>query len=78
MEFAYIDIPMVYSLSPETNGRSLEDMGRIFSVPEQWWNIVGATRHLPMGEQEEIENFEKVDVKKLAVGEHVAEVHHEA
>ncbi|KAH8655126.1 sugar transporter [Tricladium varicosporioides] len=35
-------IPLVYFLFPETNGRSLEDMDRIFSRPEHWWQIAGA------------------------------------
>lgn len=31
--------PMVYFLFPETKGRSLEEMDRLFSEPSHWWKV---------------------------------------
>jgi len=65
-------VPLVYFLFPETNGRSLEDMDRIFSTPKHWWQIASTARRLPRGELEDIENFENVG--KESIGVHVEAV----
>ncbi|KAE8449607.1 hypothetical protein EG329_007937 [Mollisiaceae sp. DMI_Dod_QoI] len=49
-------LPMVYFLFPETNGRSLEEMDRIFSEPEHWWQVASAAKSLPRSEVADIEN----------------------
>ena len=56
-------VPMVYFLFPETNGRSLEEMDRIFSAPEHWWQVTAAARRLPRSGLEDVENFEEKDGK---------------
>jgi len=64
-------VPMVYFLFPETNGRSLEEMDRIFSAPEHWWQVTAAARRLPRSGLEDVENFEKDEkashVEKAAI-----------
>ena len=55
--------PMVYFLFPETNGRSLEEMDRIFSAPEHWWQVTAAARCLSRSGLEDVENFEEKDEK---------------
>jgi len=59
--------PMVYFLFPETNGRSLEEMDRVFSEPEHWWQVTSAARRLPRSELADIENLEEKDVKATQV-----------
>jgi hypothetical protein len=54
---------MVYFLFPETNGRSLEEMDRIFSAPEHWWQVTTAASRLPRSRLEDVENFEEKDDK---------------
>lgn len=49
-------LPMVYFLFPETNGRSLEDMDRIFSGPQHWWQVPSAAEHLQKSAIVDIEN----------------------
>jgi len=61
-------VPIAYILLPETNGRSLEKMGRIFSEPEHWWKVAPATRRLPRSGLEDIENFEEEHEKTKHVG----------
>ncbi|KAF8853442.1 general substrate transporter [Acephala macrosclerotiorum] len=62
-------LPMVYFLFPETNGRSLDDMDRIFSGPEHWWQVPSATKHLQKGTIVDIENGDE----KLEKFDHVEE-----
>lgn len=50
---------MVYFLFPETNGRSLEEMDRIFSEPKHCWQVAAAARRLPRGIMEDVENIEE-------------------
>jgi hypothetical protein len=37
-------LPTVYFLYPETSGRSLEEIGRIFEEPKHWWEVPRAAR----------------------------------
>jgi MFS family permease len=52
-------VPMVYFLFPETNGRSLEEMDRVFSDPEHWWKVTSTARLLPRGVLADIENLDE-------------------
>jgi MFS family permease len=52
-------VPIVYFLFPETNGRSLEEMDRVFSEPEHWWKVTSAARLLPRGVLADIENLDE-------------------
>jgi MFS family permease len=68
-------IPLVYFLFPETNGRLLEDMDRIFSKPEHWWQIAPSARKRNL-EAEAIENGDKSWISsdnKYRHSEHVEE-----
>ena len=56
--------PIVYFLFPETNGRSLEDMGKIFARPEHWWQVPAEARRLPRGELADMEDMEGEDLTK--------------
>ena len=58
---------IVYFLFPETNGRSLEEMDRIFAAPEQWWQVTTAARHLPRSGLQDVENSEEKDEKAMHV-----------
>jgi hypothetical protein len=63
-------VPMVYFLLPETNGRSLEEMDRIFfSEPEHWWKVAPAAKRLPRSGLEDVENFEEKNEKTKHVEE---------
>lgn len=37
-------LPTVYFLSPETKGRSLEEIGQIFEAPQHWWQVPKTAR----------------------------------
>jgi MFS family permease len=67
-------IPLVYFLFPETNGRSLEDMDKIFSQPEHWWQIAPSARKMNIDEMARIENGEENSISsddKYKHSEHV-------
>jgi hypothetical protein len=58
---------MVYFLFPETNGRSLEEIDRVFSEPEHWWQVTSAARSLPRSVLADVENMDE----KALGGSHV-------
>ncbi|PVH87199.1 sugar transporter [Cadophora sp. DSE1049] len=62
---------MVYFLFPETNGRSLEEMDRIFSEPKHWWQVAAAARRLSRGVMEDVENIEDKNENKKGKADHV-------
>ncbi|KAH8883793.1 sugar transporter [Thozetella sp. PMI_491] len=40
-------IPVVYFFFPETKGRSLEEMGDMFSSPKHWYEVTGLAKQQP-------------------------------
>lgn len=57
--------PMVYFLFPETKGRSLEEMGTLFSEPEHWWQVTAFARTMKKSELTRLENDENLKEEKL-------------
>lgn len=55
-------VPTVYFVFPETNGRSLEDMDKIFSTPNHWWNVPAQEKLLRRSSLTDIENVEGDEV----------------
>ncbi|KAH8668992.1 sugar transporter [Xylariales sp. PMI_506] len=43
---AFISVPLVYFLFPETKGLSLENIGHVFSEPAHFWDIPGHVKHI--------------------------------
>lgn len=56
-------VPMVYFLFPETNGRSLEEMDKVFSKPEKWWQVTSSAKRLPRSVLADIEDLEEKGVE---------------
>ncbi|KAJ5888014.1 hypothetical protein N7495_008055 [Penicillium taxi] len=44
-------VPLIYYLFPETSGRSLEEMDRIFALSEGIFDVVKVAKRLPYGQQ---------------------------
>lgn len=57
--------PLVYFLFPETKGKSLEEMGRMFSEPEHFWQVPAYAKRMGESELTRLENLGKGDVKGM-------------
>jgi sugar porter (SP) family MFS transporter len=63
-------VPMVYFLFPETNGRSLEEMGQLFSEPAHFWQVTAYARRMKSTRLTQLENEEKLADETLEEIEH--------
>jgi hypothetical protein len=54
----------VYFGFPETKGRSLEEMGQMFSTATHWWQVPKMAKLMPPGRLEDIRDIEKKDSKE--------------
>ncbi len=63
---------MVYFLFPETKGRSLEEMGAMFSEPEHWWQVTAYARVMKRSALADLENEE--NLKTAEEFDHVEQV----
>jgi hypothetical protein len=59
--------PSVYFLLPETSGRSLEEMGHIFSTADHWWQVPEMAKRMPRGGLEDVTDIEKDSKEHLEV-----------
>jgi sugar porter (SP) family MFS transporter len=64
-------VPLVYFLFPETKGKSLEEMGQLFSEPAHFWQVPAYARHMKSSELARLENEEKLADATLDEIEHV-------
>lgn len=55
--------PLVYFMFPETKGKSLEEMGRMFEQPEHFWQVPTFAKNMQESELTRLENEGKGNLK---------------